>query len=79
MTDLISRIITLKEDMIMKSVPSEVQQETIETLLSYYEQHRSKTGSFKHLVDKVEYAERMKERLDFAHGKTLDYLRKKGY
>lgn len=78
MSDLTSRIITLREELISKRVPVEIQHECVENLMMYYELHRDRTGSYKHLQGD-HYSNAMKERLDYAYSKTLDYLKAKGY
>jgi hypothetical protein len=78
MSDLVSKIVTLREFMIANRVSKEVQHEGIEMLLAFYETHKQKTGSYGHLMGD-DYSLAMRGRLDWAYGKTLDFLKSKGY
>lgn len=78
MSDLTSRLVNLREYMITNRVPLEVQQDSVEIMLGFYENHRAKTGSLKHLQGE-EYFAAMKERLNYAYNKTVHYLNIKGY
>lgn len=73
MTDLISRMNDLREEMLRKKVPENLQHECIENLIASYQE----LPNLRSEVQNPQYGELMKEKCQKAYSQTLEYLEKR--
>jgi len=74
--DLISRMNDLREEMLRKKIPLDLQHECIEYLLASYQEQPSLRGHVSH----PQYDEMMKKKCQTAYDTTIKYLNERvGY